>query len=197
MKLLSLGCLVASAAVLLAESHAYPVERLAVVQQLGQYAVGAVGKAVGRTQAKPVAQVAPSQPNRMLCLVNRERGKKGLPPLELHPALMEAALEHSRYQAKAMKMTHANPEYGPVGARMSRNGFKMKSAAENIASVPGGTPEQLFALWCSEPLHYNNMMDPSASYMGLANINGYWTQDLGSSLDKNEKSSYAAVELTC
>ncbi|KAJ1729832.1 hypothetical protein LPJ61_003331 [Coemansia biformis] len=206
MKFLSLSYLAAPALVLLADVNgvqALPVETLGVVAQVGQYAtnaVNAVGKSLGLAKSQPVAKqpAAPAYSDRapsdqMLCLVNGERRNRGLNPVSIHPTLMRVAYEHSQYQAKTRQMTHANPEYGSVGQRMSRNGFKMKAAAENIAALPGATTKEIFDMWCGEPAHYQNILDPSATYMGIANINGYWTQDFGSSLGQSEPAAYAAA----
>ncbi|KAJ2764827.1 hypothetical protein IWQ56_004339 [Coemansia nantahalensis] len=203
MKLLSLGCLVASAVVLLSdvrESHASPVGLPDVAQDVGQYAVDTVNNVLEVAHVRPKAATKPqpkSQPQQMLCLVNRERKKKGLRPVALHPVLMDTALEQSRYQAQVRQMTHKNPVYGNIGQRMSRRGFRLKVATENIASVPGGTPQQLFAVWCSDAAHYNNMLNRDVDYMGLANINGYWTQDFGARLGDTDKAKYFAVQQSC
>ncbi|KAI8322925.1 SCP-like extracellular, partial [Martensiomyces pterosporus] len=116
----------------------------------------------------------------VLCLVNKERRRVGLRPLALHPAVTRAAYEHSAYQSRIQSMTHSDPQNGQVGSRLQRNGFNFASAAENIAEAPHASAKEVFDMWISDPPHYENIVDPNATYMGLACINGFWTQDFGS-----------------
>ncbi|KAJ2722502.1 hypothetical protein GGI07_003278 [Coemansia sp. Benny D115] len=127
---------------------------------------------------------SPSDAERqMLCLVNKERRRLSLRPLTLHPAMSRAAHEHSLYQSRVNSMTHSDPQNGQLGSRLQRNGFSFASASENIAAAPNSSPQDVFTMWMNDPPHYENIVDPNATYMGLACVDGYWTQDFGSSSD--------------
>ncbi|KAJ1933115.1 hypothetical protein FBU59_006143, partial [Linderina macrospora] len=119
----------------------------------------------------------------ILCLVNKERRRVNLHPLSLHPAVTQAAHEHSLYQARVGEMTHSDENYGPVGERLRNNGFNFAAAAENIADAPSASAKEVFDMWMSDPPHYENIVDPNVTYMGVSNVNGKWTQDFGSDSD--------------
>ncbi|KAJ1963797.1 hypothetical protein GGI12_001834 [Dipsacomyces acuminosporus] len=141
-------------------------------------------------QKQPGSTVSHADERQVLCLVNKERTRAGLKPLTLHPAVTKAAYEHSVYQSRVKAMTHANTQNGSLGDRLKKNGFKYTSAAENIAEAPKASPKDIFKMWKDDPPHYKNIMDPSATYMGLACVNGFWTQDFGSSSDYHAVPQY-------
>ncbi|KAJ2734812.1 hypothetical protein IW152_002030 [Coemansia sp. BCRC 34962] len=139
---------------------------------------------------------SPSEAERqVLCLVNKERRRHNLRPLALHPAMTRAAYEHSEYQSRVRSMTHNDPQNGQLGSRLQRNGFSFASASENIAEAPGVSPKEVFDMWINDPPHYENIIDPNARYMGLACVDGFWTQDFGSASDAHgEEPQYEAHE---
>ncbi|KAJ1841248.1 hypothetical protein LPJ73_006175 [Coemansia sp. RSA 2703] len=142
---------------------------------------------------KPASSYNPSQDERsMLCMVNKERRRVGLRPLTLHPAMTRAAHEHSEYQSRVRSMTHNDPQNGQLGSRLQRNGFSFASASENIAEAPNASIKDVFDMWMNDPPHYENIVDPNATYMGLACVNGFWTQDFGSGSDDGDAPQYAA-----
>ncbi|KAJ2784619.1 hypothetical protein H4R18_000998 [Coemansia javaensis] len=204
MKLLSLGCVVASAIALLSAGDgvaARPLrfERRSQASHSGGYAVApapAHGAGGYQSQAADYSAVDPMAAQ-LLCLVNKERRRVGVQPVSIHPAFMRSALEHSMYQARVGEMTHSDPENGSAGARLARANFRMKTASENIAEAPAGSAETVFKMWCGDASHYGNMVDPDADFMGVSNYKGYWTQDFGSSLDKVPASEYMSLPGTC
>ncbi|KAJ2234671.1 hypothetical protein H4R99_004749 [Coemansia sp. RSA 1722] len=133
----------------------------------------------------------PSQDEReMLCLVNKERRRNNLRPLAIHPAMTRAAHEHSEYQSRVRSMTHNDPQNGQLGSRLKNIGFNFASAAENIANAPGNSVKSVFDMWMNDPPHYENIMDPNSMYMGLACVDGFWTQDFGSASDASDAPQY-------
>ncbi|KAJ2661235.1 hypothetical protein IWW48_002531 [Coemansia sp. RSA 1200] len=126
---------------------------------------------------------ATADERKMLCLVNNERRRLGLHLLTLNPAMSQAAYEHSRYQSGTREMTHDDPQNGSLGQRLRNNGFKFASASENIAEGKDMSVAAVFDMWMKDPPHYQNIVDPNARYMGLAKVDGFWTQDFGSSAD--------------
>ncbi|KAJ2754921.1 hypothetical protein GGI19_002041 [Coemansia pectinata] len=139
---------------------------------------------------------SPSEAERqVLCLVNKERRRHSLHPLALHPAMTRAAYEHSEYQSRVRSMTHNDPQNGQLGSRLQRNGFSFASASENIAEAPGVSPKEVFDMWINDPPHYENIVDPNARFMGLACVDGFWTQDFGSAADAHgEEPQYETHE---
>lgn len=129
----------------------------------------------------------------MLCLVNQERRRLGLKPLSLNPAVTHAAYQHSLYQSRMQQMTHNDPQNGSLGSRLKHNGLYFGAAAENIAVAPHASAQEVFNMWMNDPPHYQNIVNPQVTYMGLACVNGYWTQDFGSSLyqtNSNDSQGY-------
>ncbi|KAJ1801761.1 hypothetical protein LPJ56_006379 [Coemansia sp. RSA 2599] len=134
---------------------------------------------------------SPGQDEReMLCLVNKERRKHSLRPLSIHPAMTRAAHEHSEYQSRVRSMTHNDPQNGQLGSRLRKIGFSFASAAENIANAPGSSVKSVFDMWMNDPPHYENIMSPDSMYMGLACVDGFWTQDFGSAADASDAPQY-------
>ncbi|KAJ2313900.1 hypothetical protein IWW51_006054, partial [Coemansia sp. RSA 2702] len=132
--------------------------------------------------AAPEAGAEADIERKVLCLVNKERRRVGLNSLTIHPAMTKAAREHSKYQASIKSMTHNDPSYGQLNARLKSAGFSFATAAENIAEAPAATAEDVFNMWMGDSGHYQNIVSPKSTYMGLACINGFWTQEFGSEL---------------
>ncbi|KAJ2437759.1 hypothetical protein GGF42_008520 [Coemansia sp. RSA 2424] len=146
-------------------------------------------------QKSPYHGSASDAERQVLCLVNKERRRHSLHPLALHPAMTRAAYEHSEYQSRVKSMTHNDPQNGQLGSRLQRNGFSFASASENIAEAPGVSPKEVFDMWINDPPHYENIVDPNARFMGLACVDGFWTQDFGSDADaRGEEPQYEAHE---
>ncbi|KAJ2388985.1 hypothetical protein GGI23_005935 [Coemansia sp. RSA 2559] len=137
----------------------------------------------GYSKEPESAYSATPDEHKMLCLVNKERRRVGLHPLALNPAMSQAAYQHSRYQSRAREMTHDDPQNGSLGERLRSQGFKFASAAENIAEGGDLSVSAVFDMWMNDPPHYQNIVDPNARFMGLAKVDGFWTQDFGSSAD--------------
>ncbi|KAJ2550974.1 hypothetical protein EV175_003863 [Coemansia sp. RSA 1933] len=135
-----------------------------------------------RKEPEPSYSATPDE-HKMLCLVNNERHRVGLHPLTLNPAMSQAAYQHSKYQSRAREMTHDDPQNGSLGERLRSQGFKLASAAENIAEGGDLSVSAVFDMWMNDPPHYQNIVDPNAKFMGLAKVDGFWTQDFGSSTD--------------
>ncbi|KAI9471736.1 hypothetical protein BX667DRAFT_501066 [Coemansia mojavensis] len=202
MKLFSLGCIVAASMLLsISNVEAQPVrlERRDPVSTILHYVIQGVSNTIPKHEQAPVAQppyADAAAERRMLCLVNKERRRLGLHPLRSHPAMTKAAYEHSLYQSRVSSMTHSDPKYGQLGSRLQRSGFSFSTAAENIAEAPAASPEEVFQMWMNDPAHYENMVNPQSTYMGLACVDGFWTQDFGSEQD-SAPSQYEAHYDTC
>ncbi|KAJ1760929.1 hypothetical protein IW143_003196 [Coemansia sp. RSA 520] len=212
MKLFSYGCIAATAMILssVREVEAYPVrlERRDPVTKLLNYVVETVhtsNPSYEKPSYSAPSYSAPSysQPEytaeaserRVLCLVNKERRRVGLNSVRIHPAMTKAAYDHSLYQSNVQSMTHDDPHYGSLGSRLKDSGFGFATAAENIAEAPAASPDEVFKMWMSDQGHYDNIVSPKSTYMGLACVNGFWTQDFGSEMDAPPVSQYEAEDV--
>ncbi|KAJ1821770.1 hypothetical protein LPJ60_002417 [Coemansia sp. RSA 2675] len=110
----------------------------------------------------------------MVCRINAVRAARGVQPLGLSSQLDALAQQHSQYQSSIGQMTHSNPA-GGVGARLSAAGISWSSAAENVAAGMQ-TGDQAQNAWENSSGHLANMVNPSMTYVGAGQVNGYWTQ---------------------
>lgn len=112
-------------------------------------------------------------------LVNEEREKHNLQPLQISEKLMQTAREKSDDMAKNNYFSHTDP-----------NGYTMAinlNVAENITSVDS-TPSGAVDNWMNSTKgHKDNILDPNSKYIGVGiafNINSeltyYWTQQFSS-----------------
>jgi uncharacterized protein YkwD len=92
----------------------------------------------------------------MLCLqlVNEERQRRKLPPLEYCPILAEAS---SRWSST-----------------MQRTGFRHGSGHEIIARG-GQSGEFAHRIWMNSPPHRAALLNPRYTEVGFGMVNGYWT----------------------
>ncbi|WP_411501577.1 CAP domain-containing protein [Brevibacillus centrosporus] len=109
-------------------------------------------------------------------LVNQERAKAGLKPVEMDASLNNVA------QAKAADMSnnnyfdHTSPTYGSPFDMMKQFGVSFMTAGENIA-MGQRTAEEVMNQWMNSEGHRQNIMNPSFTKIGVGYINGYWVQE--------------------
>jgi uncharacterized protein YkwD len=107
-----------------------------------------------------------------VCLVNRERAERRLPPLRENPLLAEASLQHSRDMVERRYFEHSTPEGRTVGDRLRAVGYaqgRSASAGENIAWGRGreATPEQIVRAWMLSPGHKADILRPAFTEIGI------------------------------
>ena len=94
-----------------------------------------------------------------LCLLNRERARRGLGRLRLNSRLSLAAARHSRAMVRRRFFAH-----GSFLARIRRTGYlrsaRSWSVGENIAWGSGsrGTPVGIVRAWMASPPHRRNIL---------------------------------------
>lgn len=111
--------------------------------------------------------------------VNHLRDSLQLPRLKLDAVLNEAALDHAYYLADKDKLTHFQSVYlrETPAERVVYYGGNRTYSGENVAFVPlikkGERPDAegiaaaLYKAWFHSPGHYQNMVDPRYTMMGL------------------------------
>jgi uncharacterized protein YkwD len=107
-----------------------------------------------------------------LCLVNRERTKRGLPALRENSLLSAASLEHSQDMVRNGYFEHTATDGRTVGDRLRAVGYgrgTSVSAGENIAYGVGkdGTPAAIVALWMRSPGHRADILRPAYTEIGI------------------------------
>ena len=115
--------------------------------------------------------------NKVLELVNVERAKQGLKPLEMDESVRNVARLKSQDMQKNNYFSHTSPTYGTPFEMLKKYGISYKSAGENIAQGYQ-TPEQVVKGWMNSSGHRANILNASYTHIGIGyEANGnYWTQ---------------------
>lgn len=113
-------------------------------------------------------------------LVNVERQRAGLKPLEVGVRTSKAAEMKSEDMMKNNYFSHQSPTYGSPFDLLASLGVSYRTAGENIAAGQR-TPAQVVDSWMNSPGHRANIMNPSYDYIGVGYVEGgtygtYWTQ---------------------
>ncbi len=109
----------------------------------------------------------------VLRLVNIERAKAGLQPLEMaDPDLVAAAQE--RAEELPTKFSHTRPNGSSCFTALTEHGVKSSKRAENIAAGQK-TPEAVVNSWMNSSGHRANILNPRYRKIGI----GYCQTDSG------------------
>ena len=107
----------------------------------------------------------------LLSQINGARAQNGLAPLNVNPALSEAAWRHAQDMA-CNGINSINPHRGSDGTtfqeRISQSGYggNARSSRENV--YYGGTPADAFDWWMNSQIHHDNILFPTATDIGVA-----------------------------
>jgi uncharacterized protein YkwD len=120
----------------------------------------------------------------VVCLVNQQRTRRGLPPLASAAQLDSSAQAWTSTMVLTGQFTH-----GPGDAfarRITAAGYVWQTAGENIAAG-FSTPRSVVAGWMASTDHCRNILNPSFRDVGTGESDsrvgpyssGTWTQDFG------------------
>lgn len=118
---------------------------------------------------------------KVLELVNEERSKRGILPLELDPALSNVAREKSRDMLTNGYFSHTSPTYGSPFDMMKAFDISYLAAGENIAAGQS-TPIHVMTGWMNSEGHRKNILEEDFTHIGIGFVEGnqgyyyYWTQ---------------------
>jgi uncharacterized protein YkwD len=125
--------------------------------------------------------------NAVVCLVNHERARYGLPPLIQVRKLTTSAQNYTAEMVRRDFFSHTAPNGSTPGARIAATGYRWSWAGENIASgFP--TPLSVVMGWMQSQGHCYNMLAPVFRDIGVgvspkavagASEPATWTQDFG------------------
>lgn len=115
--------------------------------------------------------------NRVLELVNIERQKEGLSPLQMDESVRSVARLKSEDMRINKYFDHTSPTYGSPFDMLQQFGISYRSAGENIAQGYS-TPEAVVTGWMNSSGHRANILNSSFTHIGIGyDSNGhYWTQ---------------------
>jgi uncharacterized protein YkwD len=107
------------------------------------------------------------------CLVNAERGKRGLAPLRANTGLRLAAQRHARDMVRKRYFSHASRKGVTFKTRILRAGYLRGSGnailGENLAWGSGGsaTPRSIVRSWMNSPGHRANILRGQYREIGI------------------------------
>lgn len=110
-------------------------------------------------------------------LVNQERSKQGLKPLQMDWEVARVA----RYKSDDMQakgyFSHTSPTYGSPFDMLKQFGVNYRTAGENIAKGQP-TPQEVMKAWMNSSGHRANILKADFTHIGVGyNSNGHvWTQ---------------------
>ena len=118
--------------------------------------------------------------NEVLALVNQERQRAGLQPLQMDWELARVARIKSQDMAQKNYFSHTSPTYGSPFDMMKSHGINFKAAGENIASGQRNANE-VMAAWMKSQGHRENILKPEFTHLGVGYYRGgsyghMWTQ---------------------
>lgn len=106
----------------------------------------------------------PRQEQELLLLTNQHRILSGLPKLVLDEALMQIAREHSVGMAQQGFISHNLP-WGDLRSRITRAGYPLEIARENVASAPTIGMAQRALI--DSPEHEKNILANDVTRVGI------------------------------
>jgi hypothetical protein len=106
----------------------------------------------------------------LFTMLNRDRARRGLNPLVLDSFLARIARDHSREMAAQGTLSHSLPSSGDLKARLSRAGFAVRKARENVARA--GSIEEAEAALLKSPGHLTNIIASDVSHVGVGIARG-------------------------
>jgi uncharacterized protein YkwD len=115
---------------------------------------------------------------RMLCLMNRVRGRFGLRPLRTNRCLHRVAARHAHDMVNRRYFAHTTPNGWDPGARARASGYVPRAAAwlvgENIAwGVAGAArPSWVVRAWMHSPPHRRNLLSRHFRDVGIGVARG-------------------------
>jgi uncharacterized protein YkwD len=113
-----------------------------------------------------------------LCLLNVERGSRGLARLRAEPALDRAASGYARQMVRGRFFDHTSPSGSTMLSRIRSTRYlhdvSSWSLGENLAwgTGPLATPRAIVRAWMHSPDHRANLLDPHFRDVGIGVADG-------------------------
>jgi len=107
---------------------------------------------------------------KMLDLVNAERKKAGVEPLQIDMRLVEISRKKSQDMIDNHYFDHTSPTYGTPFDALKANGISYGYAGENIAGAP--TVDRAHSALMASPGHKANILNPNYNYIGIGIVDG-------------------------
>ncbi len=108
-------------------------------------------------------------------LVNEERAKVNLPPLQIDKDLMKLSKLKAEDMLKNNYFDHTSPTYGEIGKMMEDFNVDFFVAGENIA-LGYPTSKEVVEGWMNSPTHKANILNKDFKYIGVGISGTLWSQ---------------------
>jgi len=118
----------------------------------------------------PVPSALTAMEQQMVNLVNQDRTKLGLKPLEVDMRLVKAARMKSQDMIDKNYTGHISPTYGSPFDMMKSMGITYNTAGENIAGA--ATVDRAYTNLMNSPGHRSNILSPNYTKFGIGIIQG-------------------------
>lgn len=120
-------------------------------------------------EPKPVEGIT-AEEQLMVSLVNQERAKVGLKPLQVDLRLVELARMKSKDMIDLNYFSHTSPTYGSPFDMMKKAGVDYYTAGENLAGA--STVERAHEALMQSDGHRRNILNPAFTHIGIGIVKG-------------------------
>ena len=137
-------------------------------------AASAAPRACAGASAAAAAQSISRHRAAVLCLVNAERARRGLPPLRASRLLTTAAQRHSRDMVLRGFFAHDSPSGATVRDRVARTGYLHGrwSLGENIGWMTAPSAAGIVQAWMDSPGHRAMILHRAFQEAGVGVVAG-------------------------
>ncbi len=122
------------------------------------------------SSSSPEGMVLTEDEARMLALVNREREKMGLHPLQVDPVLVRLARQKCQDMIEQGYFGHISPTLGSPFDMMRAAGVEYFTAGENLAGA--ATVESAHQALMASSGHRANILNPNYTHIGIGVVAG-------------------------
>ena len=137
----------------------------------------------------------PAGEKQLVDLINQERAKQGIPPLQVDPRLTQSARKHTEIMVQHRALSHQFDGEPSMATRFSNENLPSSQEAENLALAPNVADEHESLM--HSPPHRANILNPAFNAIGVGAIQsggGLWvTQDFAHVLPEYSESRVDAV----
>lgn len=134
----------------------------------------------------PTAANAAKMRSATLCLLNRERTRRGLRKLRAQGTLATVAKRYAKQMVRDSFFDHVSPGGSTMVGRIKATAYlssaRSWSVGENIAwgAGPQATPAAIMKAWMDSPGHRHNILDRGFREIGIGIITGVPVAGIGS-----------------
>ena len=111
----------------------------------------------------------------VVALVNKERARYNLSPLEHRADIANVAEVKAKDMVDRTYFSHQSPTYGSPFDMLKQFNISYRSAGENIAQGQQ-SPEQVMNSWMNSPGHRKNILGSQFNSIGVGYYSGSWVQ---------------------